>query len=103
MLNIRNITANLITTTIVASGIAYFSLGITWAKDPGNNSENHSSTPSVGISSPSDRTSVPPRTRASSKDTLTPVFLNTPSPYPDAWVITEPSAEKSPTNTVSNK
>ncbi len=102
MLNIRNITANLITTTIVASGIAYFSLGITWAQDAGN-SENHSRTTSVGISSPSDRTSVHPRTRASSKDTLTPVFLNTPSPYPDAWVTTEPSAERSPANTVSNK
>ncbi len=94
MLNIKNITANLITTTIVASGVAYFSLGITWAKDA-SNSENHSSTASVRISSQKDRTSVHPDTRASSKDTVTPVFLLTPSPYPDAWVTTEPSAEKS--------
>lgn len=102
MLNLRNITANLITTTIVASGIAYFSLGITWAKDPGN-SENRSNTLSVGISSQKERTPVYPSTRASSKDTVTPVFISTPSPYPDAWVTTEPSAEKSPANTVSKK
>ncbi len=42
ILNIKNITANLITTTIVVSGIAYFSLGITQAKDAVK-TENHDS------------------------------------------------------------
>ena len=96
MLNIKNITANLITTTIVVSGIAYFSLGITQAKDAVK-SENHDSRGSDSIYSQKDATSVHPDTRASSQNTVTPtpVFLSTPSPYPDAWVITEPSASKS--------
>ena len=93
MLNIKNITANLITTTIVVSGIAYFSVGITQAKDAVK-SENHDSRGSDSIYSQKDATSVHPDTRGSSKNTLTPVFLSTPSPYPDAWVITEPSASK---------
>ncbi len=40
MLNMKSITANLIATTIVASGIANFSIGMTWAKDAAK-SENY--------------------------------------------------------------
>ncbi len=94
MLNIKNITANLITTTVVVSGIAYFSLGITQAKDAVK-SENHDSRGRGSIYSQKDATSVHPDTRASSQNTVTPVFLSTPSPYPDAWVTTEPSASNS--------
>ncbi len=94
MLNIKNITANLITTTIVVSGIAYFSLGITQAKDAVK-SENHDSSGLGSIYSQKDATSVHPYTSASSKNTETPVFLSTPSPYPDAWVTTEQSGSKS--------
>lgn len=93
MLNIKNITANLITTTIVVSGIAYFSLGITQAKDAVK-SENHDSRGSDSIYSQKDAISVRPDTRGSSKNTATAVFLSTPSPYPDAWFTTEPNASK---------
>ena len=66
MLNMKNITANLIATTIVASSIANFSIGMTWAKDAAK-SENYGGRGSGRgrIYSQKDATSVHPYTRAS--------------------------------------
>ena len=66
MLNMKNITANLIATTIVASSIANFSIGMTWAKDAAK-SENYGGRGSGRgrIYSQKDATSGHPHTRAS--------------------------------------
>ena len=94
MLNRKNLTANLITTTIVVSGIAYFSASMTWAKDVVK-SENIPSTVADLSSEQKSATSTHSDTRSAfNKNTVTPVLLNVPSPYPDAWVTTEPSASK---------
>ena len=94
MLEIKNLTQNLITTTIIVSGIANFLASMTWAKDVVK-SKNHGSTVAVRSSEQKSATSIHSNTpSASNKDTVTPVFLNIPSPYPDAWFATRSHAPR---------
>ena len=69
MFNIKNITANLIATTIVASGIANFSIGMTWAKDAAKSENDGGRGSGRGrIYSQKDANSVITHTRASCQD-----------------------------------